>query len=112
VLIDTTGRSPRDARVLDAMGRQLAGPQTYLVASATTAEGVLDQIAAGFGKLTPRALVATKLDETTQPAPILEFAVRSQLPVTFLCDGQDLAGHLHRPTPDHFADLFLRGRLA
>jgi len=112
VLVDTTGRSPRDAQVLEAMGRQLAGPKCYLVASATTAESVLDEVAAGFGRLAPEALVVTKLDETARPAPILEFASRSRLPVTFLCDGQELAGHLHRPTPDHFADLFLRGRLA
>ena len=112
VLIDTTGRSPLDAQLLGEMEGTLAAPQTYLVASAVTSESVLDELGRGFARLEPQALVLTKLDETRTPAPALEFAMRAGLPVSFLCDGQAVAGHLHRPTADHFADLFLRGRLA
>lgn len=112
VLVDTTGRSPHDAEVLQRMHAELEGPQTYLVASAATAERVLEEIGRGFGVLNPKALVVTKLDETRSPAPILEFAREARLPISFLCDGQEIGGHLHRPTADHFADLFLRGRLA
>lgn len=112
VLVDTSGHSPHDVQLLERMHAELAGPQTYLVASAATAPNVLQDIGRGFGVLAPKALVVTKLDETRSPAPILEFAAGAQLPVTFLCDGQDISGHLHRPTKDSFADLFLRGRLA
>ena len=112
VLVDTTGHSPQDAQLLQRMQADLVGPAAYLVASAATAESVLQDIGRGFGVLDPKALVVTKLDETRCPAPILEFAAGAQLPITFLCDGQDISGHLHRPTADSFADLFLRGRLA
>ena len=112
VLIDTTGSSPHDAALLQRMQSELTGPAAYLVASAATADSVLHEIGRGFRVLDPQALVVTKLDETRSPAPILEFAAGAQLPVTFLCDGQDISGHLHRPTADRFADLFLRGRLA
>lgn len=112
VLIDTTGRSPHDAELLDRMEGTLAALQTYLVASAATSESVLDQTGQGFARLRPQALVVTKLDETRTPAPALEFSTRANLPVSFLCDGQAIAANLHRPTPDHFADLYLRGRLA
>jgi flagellar biosynthesis protein FlhF len=112
VLVDTTGRSPHDAGVLSGLARDLAGVSTYLTVSATTAEHSLDEVASGFAALRPSAVVITKLDETRRPAPALEHALRADLPVAFLCDGANVSAHLHRPRPDHFADLFLRGRLA
>ena len=64
-----------------------------------------------FARTAPTGCVVTQLDETDQPAGVLEEIGRARLPVAFLCDGQDVRGHLARPSPDRFADLFLRGRL-
>ena len=66
----------------------------------------------GFAAAAPTALVLTKLDETAQPAPALEFAASAGLPTAFLCDGAEISRHLHRTTPERVADLFLRGRIA
>ncbi|HVS19695.1 MAG TPA: hypothetical protein VMT18_13910, partial [Planctomycetota bacterium] len=122
VLIDTSGRSPRDVEAVRGLARELAGPRerdarapeldVYLTLPATSGRAALDEALLGFGAARPTALVLTKLDETAQPAPALEFAADSGLPVAFLCDGAEVAGHLHRTAPERVADLFLRGRIA
>ncbi|QDU70003.1 hypothetical protein [Engelhardtia mirabilis] len=118
ILVDTTGRSPNDARELGRIQTSLAeladfGPTAaYLVLSATTGMRSLERAHRAFARLNPEGLVITKLDETDEPAPAVELAVRARLGVAFLCDGQEIRGHLHRPSRDRLADLVLRGRLA
>jgi len=122
VLVDTSGRSPRDGGTLQQLGKELAaaragdqpaaGLDVYLTVTATAGRASLDETLLGFEATRPTALVVTKLDETQQPAHVLEFAHGCGLPAAFLCDGTDIAAHLHRTTPDRVADLFLRGRMA
>lgn len=119
VLVDTSGRSPRDAQALRDLARELGGARehspaldVYLTLPATSGRAALDEALLGFGPAAPTALVLTKLDETSQPAPALEFASAAGLPTALLCDGAEIARHLHRTTPELVADLFLRGRIA
>ena len=115
VLVDTTGRSPRDAQALAELGGALAPPtlslQTYLVVPATASRVALEDARAGFAAAHPGAWVVTKLDETREPAAVLECASKAGASIAFLCNGQEIADHLHRADPERFADLFLRGRL-
>jgi len=117
VLLDTTGRSPRDRRHLQrlqsVLDESLAGAalDTYLVVSATTELGGLAEVRRGFDGTRPSGIVVTKLDETGRTAVALEHAHRTQAPIAFLCDGQDVREHLHRPDADRLADLVLRGAL-
>lgn len=122
VLVDTAGHSPVDAAALASLSAGLSalgdgsaegpGLDVYLTAAGTTARAALDEALLAFEATRPTALVLTKLDETRQPAPALEFAQASGLPLAFLCDGAEIARHLHRPSPDAWADLYLRGRLS
>ncbi len=119
VLIDTPGCSPREAEAIARLARELAPVrrpparfEAYLVLPASASRGALELACAACAPLAPDAAVLTKLDETSEPAPALEAATACGLPIAFLCDGQDARAHLARPTPDAFADLLLRGRLA
>ena len=118
VLVDTTGRSPRDVRALGELaaaleqGRARATLETYLVVPATASRSALDDAHTGFGAARPGAWIVTKLDETREPAGALEASAAARAPVAFLCDGQQLDEHLHRADPELFADLLLRGRIA
>jgi flagellar biosynthesis GTPase FlhF len=114
VLVDTTGRSPRDSGALTELASTLALPslESYLVLEATASPAAVDEARQGFAAIRPSAWVITKLDETRAPAPVLEAARRTGAPVAFLCDGQDVGGHMHRAHAERFADLFLRGRIA
>jgi flagellar biosynthesis protein FlhF len=118
VLVDTTGRSPRDAgnlaKLAAALERADNGVELdrYLVLSAASRPRDLDEAGRGFAATRPSALVITKLDETNEPASALEYSIYAGLGLAFLCDGQDVRAHLHRPHPDRLADLVLRGRIA
>lgn len=116
VLVDTTGRSPRDAQALAQLARSLErGAErlsTYLVLSAAATASAVDEARAAFAATRPDAWIVTKLDETRAPAPVLEAAAAQGVGLAFLCDGPDVGGHLERAHPERIADLFLRGRLA
>jgi len=118
ILLDTAGVPPRDASRLQALAGELgrlgrrADLETHLVLPATLSAPALDLALDAYCALAPSAVVITKLDETPAPAPVLERVRRARLPFSFLCDGPDARGDLSRARPDHFADLFLRGRIA
>ncbi|MEO0651746.1 MAG: AAA family ATPase [Planctomycetota bacterium] len=117
-LVDTTGRSPRDAYELAKIHRQLGdlagfGSMTkYLTLQATTSSASLARAWSGFARLDLDGLVLTKLDEADVLGPILEVPRRTKLGVAFLCDGQDPAGNLERPTRSRLVDLLFRRRAA
>ncbi len=118
VLLDTPGFSPRHEVELDGLAREVdrIGSETpldvFLVLPATRSQSSLALSARAFARTAPTGCVLTKLDETDQPAGVLEEVARLGIAVAFLCDGQDVRRHIVRPNPDHFADLLLRGRLA
>ncbi len=118
VLLDTPGFSPRHEVELDGLAREIdrigsdAPLNVFLVLPATRSQSSLALAARAFARTAPTGCVLTKLDETDQPAVVLEEVARLGISVAFLCDGQDVRRHILRPNPDHFADLLLRGRLA
>jgi flagellar biosynthesis protein FlhF len=118
LLLDTAGVPPRDGEGLRALAAELARLgtraefETHLVVPATLSLSALELALSAYAALKPSAIVITKLDEAPAPAPVLERCRRTRLPFSFLCDGPDARGHLRRARPSHFADLFLRGRIA
>jgi len=118
ILLDTAGVPPRDRERLRALAAELgrlgrrADFEVHLVLPATMSAAALDLAIEAYSVLAPAAAVITKLDETPAPAPVLERCRRARLPFSFLCDGPDARGDLHRARPDALADLMLRGRIA
>ena len=118
ILVDTPGLSPRDEAGLEAIGEtlrdigRLGTARTYLVLPASASRAALGLATRAFQRTRPSAAIVTKLDETTEPGAALEEAQHAGLPLAFLCDGQDLRGHLARAGADRVADLFLRGHLS
>lgn len=118
LLIDTSGRSPSDARALSELAASLelarvrTPLETYLVLAASASRDALERTTREFAVALPTASILTKLDETRTPAPALELGCATGSGILFLCDGQDVSSHLTRATGDGLADLVLRGRLA
>jgi len=115
------GFGDRDAVLIDTAGRGANAPaglalpaacERYLVLAANASARSLESSLAAHAAGKPSAVVLTKLDETSETAVALERAADAQLRPIFLCDGQDLGAHLHRPEPELVADLVLRGRIA
>jgi flagellar biosynthesis protein FlhF len=92
VLIDTTGFSPA---LFESVGMSLAmflaGRQnvdTHLVLTASTRSSDIEAAAKRFEAFRPSALIFTRLDETDSTGTIASEAIRSAIPVSWLCAGQ------------------------
>lgn len=117
LLIDSTGDVAREAREFAKLAKTAAQPEsgfamdTYLVVAASSSRSAVNEAHSQAAIARPSGVVVTKLDEARRVAPVLEHVLRLKTPVAFLCDGPEIATCFHRPTREHFADLFLRGSL-
>ncbi|WP_428382887.1 flagellar biosynthesis protein FlhF [Nevskia ramosa] len=95
VLIDTVGMSPRDG-ALEQQVQMLAEASTrlkvFLTIAATSQSGDQDDVVRRFGGIGPGSRIAgcviSKLDETTRIGGALSAAIRHQLPIAYVTDGQ------------------------
>jgi len=110
LLIDTTGHSHKrisEYQELSAFVRGNDQIEKHLVLSCTTRQDDLREIVACFGVFRPDRLIFTKLDEASSFGMILNEAVRTNWPLSYLTNGQDVAGDLIIPTPTTLADLLV-----
>lgn len=117
ILLDTRGRSPRDrehlAQLSEVLRESLPGADvtTYLMLPATSSAEVLEETFSGFAVTAPDAVVVTKLDETRRTGVAVDFACSKEIPVAFLCNGQETTTDFYRATSDRLADVILGGRV-
>lgn len=93
ILIDTPGYSPREmgeAKPLAAAIAKMSGAEVHLVLSASTKNADLLRAVESYRVFAPHRLLFTRLDETASYGSILNTAIRSGLPVSFLCRGQSV----------------------
>jgi flagellar biosynthesis protein FlhF len=91
ILIDTAGLSPRDPRLeqeLATLASASKRMETTLVLSAAAQAGAIEEAVQRFAAAQPTTCVLTKLDEATSLGGALSTLIRSQLPVTYVSEGQ------------------------
>ena len=102
VLVDTTGRSPRQADGIAATRAilgQVPGLEVHLVLSATTKSTDLEETLRRFQPLGYERVLVTKLDEARTLGPLLHAALEHQFPVSYLATGQEVPDDLEAATP-------------
>ncbi|MEI8131913.1 MAG: hypothetical protein WCG34_05730 [Leptolinea sp.] len=90
VIVDTPACNPRNEESLVEIGAiltALPNRNTWVVVPATAKENDLINTVAALNSFKPRALVATKLDETNSFGALYNLAFRSQLPFAFFTRG-------------------------
>lgn len=98
VLIDTAGMSQRDLRLTEQFTTLLDSGfplQTYLVLSATTQPGVLEETLQRFGKVALAGCILTKLDEAASLGGVLSTVAKHRMPLAYVGDGQRVPEDLH-----------------
>ncbi len=93
VLIDTPGLGPGDmGQVREMMSFIRHQPQieVQLILPATLRPSAISSALKRFGPFRPSKLIFTHLDEVDGPGCILEPAIRSGLPISFLANGQQI----------------------
>jgi len=110
VLVDTAGRSQKNARRLDDLKEVLAATrpdETHLVVSLTTqAETVVD-VAERFAPCGYDRLVVTKLDEAIKLGVVLDVLSRIQTDLSFVCTGQEIPRDIEVADSTRLASLIL-----
>jgi len=112
ILIDTAGRSQRDAGRLDELRQFIAAArphQTHLVLSSTASQAVLIEAAERFAQVKPDRVIFTKLDEAVNFGVILTVARRLALKLSYVTNGQEVPDHIEVGRPDRLARLLLEG---
>jgi flagellar biosynthesis protein FlhF len=99
ILIDTAGMSQRDMllnkqfEMLRAEG--LPPIKTYLTLATNCQRGVLSETGAKFKDMKIAGCILTKVDETTSMGGALMTAIDNDLPISYICDGQQVPENLH-----------------
>lgn len=110
VLLDTTGRSPKDPeslRELNQLLGRLPEVHSFLVLAATTRDTELLETAQRFSVFRPEGLVFSKLDEASLYGSIVNLAGRTKLPLCFFTTGQRVPEDLEEATAERLAALVL-----
>jgi len=100
VLVDTVGKSPRDAVRLAEMQRVLSacgpGAEIHLALSATTKASDMVQIMRQFEPFDYKAVVITKLDETNRIGNAISALAERGKPVSYVTNGQSVPQNIER----------------
>jgi flagellar biosynthesis protein FlhF len=105
LLLDTAGRSPND-QASRTMLRVLNGRtdvRTHLVLAASTPVDVARRIFDRFEDARPSRVVLTKLDEAETLAALLPVLRERELPISYLCHGQNVPEDMERATAQSVA---------
>ncbi|MDA1054992.1 MAG: flagellar biosynthesis protein FlhF [Planctomycetota bacterium] len=93
ILMDTAGRSPQDdlrIQELKAMLGEAHADEVHVVLSSVASPASMKQVADRFAAVGATSLLFTKLDETTGLGNILPVLRSSQLPISYLTNGQNV----------------------
>jgi flagellar biosynthesis protein FlhF len=111
ILIDTTGKSPRERDKLDELKSLLDGfeIESHLCVSATTRDNELKDILDQFRTLPIHRLLFTKLDESRQLGCMVNLHIRNKLPLSYFTKGQRVPEDIEIATGKKVAELVLGG---
>jgi flagellar biosynthesis protein FlhF len=110
VLLDTAGRSQRNARRLEELREVLAAArpdETHLVVSMTTQPETVVEVAERFAPCGYDRLVITKLDEAIKVGVVLDVLSRVQAELSFVTTGQEIPRDIEVADSERLASLIL-----
>lgn len=102
VLIDTIGMGQRDGRV--AVQTQMydsCGVKRLLLLNATSGGDTLEEVVRKYRTVGVVGCIPTKLDEAASLGTVLDVAVRHQIPLHYIANGQRVPEDLHEVNVDY-----------
>jgi flagellar biosynthesis protein FlhF len=110
VLVDTAGRSQKNARRIDELKGLLAAvrpDETHLVVSMTTQPETVVDVAERFAPCAYDRLVVTKLDEAVKMGVVLDVLSRVHTQLSFITTGQEIPRDIEVADPHRITSLIL-----
>ena len=110
VLIDTIGMSQRDKMVVEqaSMLTSAGVVRRLLVLNATSRGDTLDDVVAAYDGPDLAGCILSKVDEAASLAPVLDVAMRRELQVYYVANGQRVPEDLHLPNRSYLVHRALR----
>jgi flagellar biosynthesis protein FlhF len=93
VLVDTAGMSQSDLELSSQMAHYKEGVpdlKICVVLSSIVQNGVTEEIIRSLSGVPISSAIITKTDETLQLGPVLSGIIKSRLPVSYVCNGQNI----------------------
>ena len=115
ILMDTAGRSPRDEikiQELKAFLTEADADEVHLVLSSGAGSRVLRQTARQFAAVGTTSLILTKLDESTALGNLLPLFQSSNLPLSYLTNGQNVPDDIETADAARLTKLIMAGEPA
>lgn len=114
ILIDTVGVSPYDrdkfAQIVEFVGSNTnIDIEVKLILSATLKYTDMQDIYKSFLPLNPSTLIITKFDETKHFCDVLNFVLKTKLPMSYFCIGQDIKTDINIASREYLLDNFITG---
>ncbi len=112
VLVDTTGLAPRDPRKQSMLEMlDLPGVQRLLVVNAGGHGDTLDDVMGAFKGSGVQQGILTKVDEAVKLGPVLDAAIRHQLVLRGVCNGQRVPEDFERARSDRLVAASMRSNV-
>lgn len=111
ILIDTAGRSPHNNEQLEELDKLLQIDDTiekHLVLSTTTKYKDALDIVDKFSICSPDKVVFTKIDEARNIGTIINLLYQTQLPLSYVTNGQNVPDDIELVDPEKLAQLIFR----
>lgn len=110
VIIDTMGMSQRDKMVADqaAMLNAAGNIRRLLVLNATSRGDTLDDVVRAYDGPDLAGCIVSKVDEAASLAPVLDVAMRHELQMYYVANGQRVPEDLHLPNRNYLVHRSLR----
>ncbi|RKZ89673.1 MAG: flagellar biosynthesis protein FlhF [Gammaproteobacteria bacterium] len=103
ILVDTAGMNQRDMQLTEKFAmlkQQSPRIKNYLTLSATTQASVLNDIINAFSHLELSGCILTKTDETNSLGGAISALIRHQLPLAYICNGQQVPEDISLARPN------------
>ena len=110
ILIDTAGRSQKDADRIHELRSMLAGVgelEVHLCLALSAAPEAILAAAENFKVVDYSRILITKLDESYRHGVLLDLFQRAKAPVSYVTVGQEVPDDIHTATMERLEDLLL-----
>ncbi len=107
-LIDTAGRSPKDAAHVIELATAIASIrdlEVHLAVPASSSASAIDELVTRYTPLSLSRLLFTKVDEQDAVPELLAAPRRTRLPITWVTTGQQVPEDLEQPTAKRLGHL-------
>ncbi|WP_026476019.1 flagellar biosynthesis protein FlhF [Alkaliphilus transvaalensis] len=111
IMVDTAGRSHKNheqVKELELLLNQLDEKEIYLVVSCTAKNKDIREILKAYGFIDNFKIILTKIDEATTYGTILNTALQTQKPISYLTTGQSVPDDIEVISADKILSLLLK----